>query len=150
MAVRMALRPIPRLAQQPVVSPSENARAVAMPWLTTPRAKPLPEGEVTRVSVRIYGPTTAPMMPVKIVRHAATAGMPPMPLAISIDTAAVADGARDSNVDGEPPAHRKTSLADRSSAIRTQGRGQDPNQVEPLQIAMQTDRQSDDRRSGSQ
>ena len=104
MAVRMALRPIPRLAQQPVVSPSENARAVAMPWLTTPRAKPLPEGEVTRVNVRIYGPTTAPMMPVKIVRHAATAGMPPMPLAISIDTAAVADlGASESSVDGEAP-----------------------------------------------
>ena len=103
-AVRMALSPMARLAQQPVVSLSENARAIAIPWLPTPSAKPLPEGEVTRANVRIYGPTTAPMMPVKIVRHAVTAGMPPMLLAISIDTAAVADlGASESKGAAQGP-----------------------------------------------
>ena len=44
------------------------------------------------------------MMPVKIVRQAVTAGKPPMPRAISIDTAAVADfGAIDSSVAGDAP-----------------------------------------------
>jgi len=37
------------------------------------------------------GPITAPMIPVRIVSTAVTAGIPPMMRAISIDTAAVAD-----------------------------------------------------------
>lgn len=55
------------------------------------RATPLAEGDVIPDNVSTYGPRTAPMMPVKIVRQAVTAGMPPMTLAISMETAAVAD-----------------------------------------------------------
>src|SRR5262245_61837002 len=103
-AVRTALRPMARLAQQPASSHSLKARAVAMPWLAVPRATPRAEGELTPARVKIYGPQTAPMMPVTIVRHAVTAGNPPIPRAISIDTAAVADfGAIESRTVSEAP-----------------------------------------------
>jgi hypothetical protein len=91
------------------------------------------------------------MMPVRMVRHAVTAGMPPMPLAISIDTAAVAElGASESSVEGEAPSvlaitSPLTTLDQRS---RHQSRRQSLQfQIELLQIAMQGDRQSDNRDS---
>src|SRR5262245_40413304 len=98
-AVRAALRPIARLAQQPASSLSLKARAVAMPWLAVPSATPRAEGDSILAQLRIYGPHTAPIIPVTMVRHAVTAGKPPIPRAISIDTAAVADfGAMESRM----------------------------------------------------
>src|SRR5215831_19589999 len=99
MAVKIALRPMARLAQQPASSLSLKARAVAMPWLAVPSATPRAEGDSILAQLRIYGPHTAPIMPVTMVRHAVTAGKPPIPRAISIDTAAVADfGAMESRM----------------------------------------------------
>ena len=67
-AVRIALRPMARLAQQPESSHSLNARAVAMPWLSVPSATPRAEGDFTPAKFGIDGPQTAPMMPVTIPR----------------------------------------------------------------------------------
>jgi hypothetical protein len=102
MAVKIELRPMARLAQQPASSLSLKARAVAMPWLTVPSAIPRAEGDSILAQLRIYGPHTAPIIPVTMVRLAVTAGKPPIPRAISIDTAAVADfGAMESRMGSE-------------------------------------------------
>jgi len=64
-AVRIALRFMATLAQHPASSHSAKARAVAMPWLTVPRATPRADGELTPTHVRMYGPSTAPIVPWK-------------------------------------------------------------------------------------
>ena len=63
MEVAKAFSAIARPENVPAVSPSWNARAVAMPWLASPIPKPRAAGSWMRSALSRKGATTAPLMP---------------------------------------------------------------------------------------
>ncbi len=86
----MPLKPSANAANTPAVSFLLIARAVPIPWLERPKAKPLAVISLMRKRSKAKVPKEAPTIPVKIVIMAVKDGTPPInseiPMAIGAVT----------------------------------------------------------------
>ena len=90
-AVNIPLSPIASAPKAAAFSLISIARAVPIPWETSPRAKPFEVSCLTRASLKTIVPNKAPIIPVINTNPTANDGIPPICCDVIIAIGAVID-----------------------------------------------------------